>query len=121
MTRGDSLSFAMALINPATGAPLDLTGAKIWFTAKNNYVDFDSLAVIALNTATASGNGAITILTPATSGNARVDINPIATRAQPDGAVKLVYDVQVKDASGFVTTVESGTLTIIPDVTRAIA
>ncbi len=121
MSRGDSLSFLVPLVNPSTGAPLDLTGAKIWFTAKNNYVDPDIRAVIALDSDTVSGNGAVTILTPATSGQARIDINPIATRAQPDGVVKLVYDVQVKDAAGFVTTVENGTLTIIPDVTRSIA
>jgi len=115
MFRGDTLTFELALTNPKTGAPLDITGAKIWFTAKNNYVDPDNQAVIALDTV--SGGVAIT---DAVRGLARVDVPPLATRSFPDGPVKTVYDVQIKDAAGIVTTVESGTLKVWPDVSRAI-
>lgn len=116
MFRGDSLSFDLALTNAQNGSPLNLTDAKIWFTAKNNYVDPDNQAAIALDNAALGG---ITV-TDVARGLARVDIAPIKTRSFPDGPVRVVYDVQVKDAAGFVTTVESGTLTVYPDVSRAI-
>lgn len=116
MWRGDSLSFEVSVINPKTQGPLDLTGAKIWFTAKNNYIDADERAVIRLDSDALGG----VVITDAARGLARVDIPPLATRAQPDGIVKLVYDCQVKDAAGFVSTIESGMLSIFPDVTRAI-
>lgn len=115
MFRGDSLSFDLALIDPRTGGPLDLTGAKIWFTAKNNYVDPDNQAVIALATDTSG-----VLITDAPRGLARVDVPPLATRSFPDGIVQVVYDVQLKDATGFITTVESGTLKVYPDVSRSI-
>lgn len=115
MSRGDSQSFEVPVINPLTEGPLNLTGAKIWFTAKYNYVDPDERAAIRLNTV----DGGV-VITDALRGLARIDIEPIHTRAFPDGIVRLVYDVQVKDASGFVTTIESGTLKVFPDVSRAI-
>lgn len=116
MSRGDTLSFDLSLTDPLTGAPLLLTGAKIWFTAKNNYVDADNLAVIALDTALLGG---VTILS-ATGGTMRVVIPPLATRSFPDGPTRVVYDVQIKNAAGAISTVESGEITVFPDVSRAI-
>lgn len=117
MWRGDSMSFDVTVTNPETCGPLDLTGAKLWFTAKNNYIDPDERAVIRLDSALLGG---ITI-TDAERGLARVTIEPIKTRGSADGIVRLVYDCQVKDAGGFIATIESGTLFIYPDVTRAIS
>ncbi len=119
MFRGDTLDFDLdPVLDPVTRAPKDLTGSSIWFTAKNNYVDPDNQAVIAL-TLVPTGNGATSIL-DALRGLAHVTVNPLATRAQPDGIVRLVYDVQLKDAAGKLSTLESGTLKIFPDVSRAI-
>jgi len=116
MFRGDSLGFELELMNPLTGAPLNITGAKFWFTAKNNYVDADERAVIRLDTALLGGVSIV----DAARGLARVDVPPLATRALPDGIVRLVYDVQIREAGGSVSTIESGTIKIYPDVTRAI-
>jgi len=41
----------------------------------------------------------------------------VLERNQP---LSLTYDVQLKTATGIVSTIDGGTLTILPDVTRAI-
>lgn len=119
MFRGDSLGFEIEMANPETNAPLSLAGAKFWFTAKHAYADPDERAAIRLDSDPVNGRGGITIVDEA-RGLARVDIPPIATRAFADGVVNLVYDVQIKEAGGAVSTVEIGTLSVYPDVTRAI-
>lgn len=100
--------------NPSLLLPINMTAGKAWFTAKRSVTDVDASAAIALSTATAG----VAILN-ALGGQLQVTIPAAATVALPDDSVVLVYDVQVKDAAGVVTTVQWGKLTVDADVTRA--
>lgn len=130
MARGDTLNIvAQVFKNPVTGqyaagdvgsppsgfAPVDITGATLWFTAKNNLADTDLQAVAQVSTV----NGGI-VITNAPSGQFKVQMLPQATLQFPDAEVDLFYDIQLEDTTLNVATVMSGTLTVTPDVTRAI-
>lgn len=114
MSRGDS--FVLAIQVQKLGVPQDITLGKLWFTAKYTYVDPDIRAVSQL-TSPASG----VVFTFPTAGKAVATMPPTATMNFPDGPVKLVYDVQYKDSFGIVSTVDTGTITVYPDVTRTTA
>ncbi|MFH4528163.1 hypothetical protein [Vibrio diabolicus] len=45
------------------------------------------------------------------------EIPPAATTSMTGGHQTLVYDIQVKDLNDVVTTIVSGTITVMPDVT----
>lgn len=113
MFRGDTFVFDVQVFQ-ANGAPADISGWTAWFTAKFYVNDPDLRAVMRQDNGDLGG----IVLTQPTIGKLEVTVAPIATRGFPDGAVELVYDVQVRDNSGRVSTVDSGTLTVNPDVTR---
>ncbi len=129
MTRGDTLTYLLqVLANPVTRAvlsqaqglpfppgfaPLDITGGKLWFTLKRTYADPDRAAVAQLS----SPGGGIVLTSPA-SGKATVTVPALVTANFPDGLTRLLYDVQLLDASGNVTTTEGGAYDVSPDVTR---
>jgi hypothetical protein len=46
IVRGDGRTVLLWLTDPATGGRLTLSDKKLWFTAKNNFVDPDTAAVI---------------------------------------------------------------------------
>lgn len=101
------------------GVALDLTGAKLWFTAKAALSDADP-GVFQLDTATgAVAAGEILIESPASNGKVTVKLNTAATSAVPDAGVTWFYDVQLKESTGVITTLETGTLRVEPDVTKA--
>lgn len=99
---------------------VNLTGAKIWFTAKRSYTDADAAAIVAVST----DSGGITIL-DAPAGHARLVIPPSATASlttpSPPSPLTLVYDIQVKESDGTITTVQQGYLKVTGDVTHATA
>lgn len=115
MFRGDSFVFEVNVLQ-ADCAPQNITGWSMWFTAKYFVADYDTQAPIKLGTI--SPLSGITF-TNALAGQAEVTIPSVATAGFPDTPTKLVYDVQVKDTTGRVFTIETGTLTVNPDVTRA--
>ncbi|GAC1475554.1 MAG: hypothetical protein PVSMB8_00160 [Vulcanimicrobiaceae bacterium] len=131
MRRGDNLVFTIFVVRHVLtgelstydpGDPIpqgfrseNLTGWKIWFTAKHNVVDPDLRAVAALDTVA----GGVTIVN-AVGGQVSINMPATATRAEPDGMVALVYDIQGKDGAATIATLEDGTLVVSPDVTRAI-
>lgn len=106
MVRGDSKVFNLTV----TG---DLTGAKVWMSAKTSHTATDF--VFQKDTA---GLGGI-VITNAVGGLATVTLSPSDTSGLPPTTIKLVFDVQVKSASGLISTVQTGTLTVTPDVTIA--
>jgi hypothetical protein len=115
MSRGDTMLWDT--IVQQSGAPVNLAGALLWFTAKRRLSDTDAQAVLRLGspgtgltgiTITDSPNGAITVTVPAG-----------ATDALPDFTVTLYWDLQYRSAGGRVATANSGTLLVSPDVTRA--
>lgn len=133
MYRGDTLYFLDALWQDLTtggfftvqpgqqpavpsSVPVNLTGATIWFTAKYAVADPDERAVMRLNNQALSG---VTIVN-ATGGQFSVTGPLLATVQFPDAETDLFFDIQYKDASGHVFTVERGSLAILPDVTRSV-
>jgi hypothetical protein len=136
MLRGDSLYFldtiwqnlityqlftvpvtSPILSPPSNSVPFNLTGCEVWFTAKNNVPDPDLAAVIELNNMTLGG---ITV-TSAVAGAITCQGAPSLTFQLADSIVRLNVDIQVKDTTSRVSTVEVGHLDVYPDITRAIS
>jgi hypothetical protein len=114
MYRGDTLEFPLA-VKTATGTPYDLTNATLWCTVKRAYAEPD---ILALAQVTSTAQAGIFIAFPPTLGKAQVVLPSSMTIDMGDAAVNLVYDVQVKGSDGAVFTIEAGTITVYPDVTR---
>lgn len=112
--RGDTNRFKLSVVKHQL--TVDLTGAKIWFTAKHNVEDADSEAAIKLDSVT---NPTQIFITDALHGKAEIVLVPTDTAGLAEDTV-LRYDVQVLE-NGNTTTVENGLIEIIPDITRAIS
>lgn len=110
ITRGDNALFSMNIVN-YVGDALDITGAEIWFTAKYGPNDADEDAVFQKTI----GNGIDIVDAPL--GEINIVLDPEDTDSLLD-TNKLRFDVQIKDASDKVYTIESGTLIVDYDVTR---
>lgn len=115
MYRGDTAPFVGA-VTESNGDPRDITTDTLFFTAKHSIADPDLDAVIALETgsgieATDPGNGIFVVTVPPAS-TSGLDITEETV---------LQYDVQLVDDSGGVFTIDRGTISIVPDVTRAIS
>jgi hypothetical protein len=113
MTHGDTRVIQTTISNLSSSG---LTGCIFWLTCKRAATDPDSAAVFQkLNgDFTVDQNGNAT-----TPGIVHCMINPTDTASLAEYSVTLVYDVQMKDASSNIYTVDSGTLTLTPDVTQA--
>jgi hypothetical protein len=115
MFRGDSLVLYLA-VQTQDGKAQDITGAKLWMTAKKAVGDADQAAVFQITTD--APPGAI-VITNAQQGLVAISVPPSSTAALPAAATRLYYDVQVKLSNGTIQTIEAGQLTVNPDVTRA--
>jgi len=113
MTRGDNKTVQVTITGLGSQG---LSGASLWFTAKRSYADADAAAIIHKVTADFTIDQQGDSQTP---GIAHFSIQPAETSGLPAHQVDLVFDVQMKDSNGNVTTVDSGTLTVTPDVTLA--
>jgi hypothetical protein len=113
--RGDTEYYDLAAIR--SGAPVSLVGAnvKIWFSAKRTSDDVDADAVIKLNSA---DNPIQIVFTDRPAGLFFIVLTPADTLAIEEE--KLVFDVQVREQDGRITTVVRGKLHILPDVTRVV-
>jgi hypothetical protein len=125
MFRGDTFVLDPVVLMPPAGSPpgappqpTNITGWRVWFTAKRSVVDKDQFAVCQLQLGS-TAQGSIVMLNPLI-GTIEITMAPIVTRAFPDGRVRLAYDVQVQDLMGRDFTIERGWLDVIPDVTQAI-
>jgi hypothetical protein len=107
MTRGDTAYLDITITHPNPGATLD--GCTLKFTAKRDYNDAQSSAVITKTT-----SSGITITGDLT---ATVKMLPANTSSLEAGPVMLYWDLELTDATPDTFTVASGTLTINPDVT----
>ena len=107
--RGDTLRYKLTFKDADTQTPVDLTGASIWFTLKSNISEPDNEAAIQVHTETHidAVNGKTEIVVPASETN-NLDISTY------------FYDFQLVDAQGNVSTVMSGKVKVLPDVTRSI-
>ncbi len=107
--RGDTLRYKLTFKNADTKEPIDLTGASVWFTLKENVNDPDSEAAIQVHTENHLDptNGKTEIVVPASETN-NLEIKTY------------FYDFQLVDAQGNVSTVMSGKVKVLPDITRSI-
>ena len=94
--------------------PVDLTGAKMWFTAKNRITDTDIEAVIRKGTNNASLSGVD--ITGAVDGEALVTLQPADTTVGK-GTVFLFWDLQLEESDGTITTLNAGRLALSDQVT----
>lgn len=104
--RGDT-----AIINvvyTANGLPVNLTGAKVFFTVR---LDF---AGIQLNDSDATITADVTVHTEPLVGKTTITLSPVQTNVT---AGKYKYDVQVVESGGKVTTIDIGDFQVLPHVT----
>jgi hypothetical protein len=116
MYRGDTLQIPIVVVDDRTRQPLNVTGWGFRFTAKYALQNPDVRAAMRQDNQSIGG---VTLVAP-TMGQGLVVVQPIATRAYPDGDVGLYYDVQATDPSGVITTIEIGSIVVRPDVTLSI-
>lgn len=114
--RGDTNEITLVVTAPdANGVaqPVNLTSCLLWFTIKRDWEDTDLSAVVIKTI----GSG-ITVTAPPTAGLAVAKLDPVDTSALV-GLQRLVYDVQLREADGTITTVASGYVQVTRDATRA--
>lgn len=107
--RGDTLSFTATVTQSA--APVDLTAAQVWFTAKHSATDADpGIFQKTIGSGIAVSGTDHNLLT--------ITVDPADT-AGLDAPTTLHWDLQIKEAGGRVTTVAGGTIALAADITRA--
>src|SRR5687768_10130580 len=111
MIKGDTTIFDV--IVEREEEVVDLTGAKAWFTAKWTTDDEDADAAIELDSVDNPSNVEITPV----EGKIRITI-PASLTAELPGRW-LEYDVQIKESSNVITTVQRGKLELTKQVTIA--
>lgn len=107
-TRGDTAVYAFAVT--MDGSALDLTGATVVFSAKRALADSAALITKTI------GNG-LTLI-DAEGGRVDLTFNPADTR-DLEAPLTLDWDLEVTEASGYVSTPMTGTLLLTADVRQA--
>lgn len=115
MYRGDSLIFE-SKVSTETGAPYNLTNAKLWLYAKYAIAEADSVAAFKCTNDPADG---IEIL-DAALGKIRVTVAPSKTAFMPDADCTLHYALKLVDGAGVQLTIEAGTLLVKPTAVKRI-
>jgi hypothetical protein len=111
--RGDSATLTVTVTR--LGVIEDLTGAKVYFTAKADLADLDDDALMAYDTVA----GGVTVSAPLT-GVAVVTMSAADTALCPVDT-PIFADVQVKTAAGEIFTAAFGQLIFRADVTQRIS
>ena len=114
--RGDSSVLNIAVTR--SGVVEDLTGATVWFTAKEDLTDTDAEALMAYDNIV-GGAGGVTVPTPA-SGIVKVTFDPTDAALAPLDT-PVFADVQVKTAIGEIFTAAFGQLIFRADVTQRVS
>lgn len=112
---GGSLEFSLALTDPATGNPYNVsTALEIWFTAKNVPQDSDGQAVVQVT----KTSGKITV--------GGTDNNIIRVRVDDVGTTlsnvndSLWCDCKIKTSDAFIKVVASGKLQVNRVITESV-
>jgi hypothetical protein len=118
--KGDDITFQATVRRPTDEDPnvyevVDLTDADAWFTAKTNVTDEDADAVIRKGTPSIGLTG-VTI-TDGPAGILVIDIDELETSDLEDGTVVLHYDLQIREDTGQLTTVQKGLFFLMDQVT----
>lgn len=110
MFRGDEQPFTITVTK--NGTPLDVTDCVFWMTAKANLSDPPWRVIFSAG----SENGRVTLTNP--SGGIVTITLASEDTANVNAEVVAFCDVQVRDTTGAVTTIATGKLTILLDVTQ---
>lgn len=113
--RGDTASWTAVVTN--NNVTVDLTGAKLWMTAKRGAGG----AQVFQRTSLALGGIVIDPDQVTNKGKAVVKLDPTSTSSLASEPITLYYDIQVKTAAGDLWTVSYGDLVVTPDATTDIA
>lgn len=108
VVRRDDKTFTFYFYDEA-GDPINLTGAVLYTTVKQNVDDTDANAKI---------SSTLAVTAPATNGIATWTIVPADTQYLSG---LYYWDVQMKSAAGKITTLIRDMLEVVPDVTVRIA
>jgi len=111
--RGDGEVYTLPVTLP-DGTAVNLTGAKLWYTAKRKLTDADTDAVIRKDTFNLLG----IVITSAIGGTAELTLLPADTSGEEGIQVRLFHDAQVQLSGGQPHTLFNGVLVIEPDVTQ---
>jgi hypothetical protein len=109
-TRGDTNIYNVTVLRG--DKVLDITGAKVWMTAKHFKTDLDQNAVFQV-----VSPGDINLYDP-THGRLQINVQPFHTNSLLEDEV-LWYDIQLKESTGQITTIGQGKLEVLADVTQA--
>jgi len=106
--RGDTLKYNLVITDKDSN-PVDLTGSTIWLTMKSDPSVDDTSAEIqqSVSTHTDASNGKTTVVVPNTTTDT---LTPSST---------LYYDFQWVTPSDEVTTIMSGKVKVLRDITRS--
>jgi hypothetical protein len=94
--------------------PVDITGASIRFTVKTSSGDTDANAIIKKGTTDTGLGGIVPVDAP--NGLAQITVSPADTSTL-SAPTWYAYDIQLRETSGRVTTVQSGRFLIKSDIT----
>lgn len=107
--RGDTRVITLTCYQSDGTTPLDLTGATVYFTLSSSNAPTDDTSAALQKTVTSH--------TSPTLGITTITINPADTTALTPATY--YYDIQVKDASGHVTSIKQDKFIINADITRS--
>lgn len=120
VTSGDHLTFDVYNTRfneiTQTDEPVNLTGAKIWFTVKRTKRDADVDALILKDSVTNPTK--VRVVGDPLDGIIRISLDPSDTDSLKGS---LPYDVQVKESDGTITTIIKGYLQVSEDITISTA
>ena len=120
MVKGDFvvMDVLVTRLNSETGldTPVDLTDAKVWFVAKEESAHTDVEAVININSE--DNPDEIHVIDPENQGIIEISIIPSRTVDYP--YKWLLYNVQVREVDGLISTVQSGYLELLKNVAISI-
>ena len=105
--RGDTVEIEIEFTQE-DGTPLDITGYSVFISLKKYYNDDDSKAVLTKK---------ITNHTDPINGKTTIKLLPDETNVEPN---IYFYDIQLVKDDENVFTVDSGLITVLPDITRRI-
>ena len=110
--RGDTFNLPFSLTTGTPAAAINLSGATVFFTLKENVSDSDANATVKKQTPTASG---VTILS---SGDGTVNVNIPTGESYFFKTGPYYYGLQVKTVTNAVYTAVTGLFNIKADITR---
>lgn len=116
--RGDTNAFEFTLTRAGVAVNITDSSTKVWFTAKKLFADADASAAIRKGT-TNTGLSGISI-TDGANGKYVVTIAPADTSSMSNDTNWFLFDTQVREASGTISTVASGRLAVMPDTTLSL-